>query len=125
MLKQTKERAVNRFFRYPKIFWDDPEIASATPSELMRMLEEWRMSDDHSDKLRLNAFIRRMIERGSISDAQIFLKPEEARRFFETETAWFIDRRLDSLWLRFSGLPESFPLKRKLDGRQKSRESCW
>lgn len=123
--KNNSKKFAGRFWRYPKIFWDDPETASASPCALKAKLERWRASDSEADKMRMRDFVRRMIERGSITDARFFLKSEEARAFFENETAYFLDGRLDELWLEFSGLPKSFPLKRKLDGNRKNKRGCW
>ena len=122
--EKTKEK-VSPWLRYPRIFWDDPEIAGAGTKELKSMLAKWRSSDSPEDKLRLKGFIRRIIERGTMLDGYTFLLREEAREFFENETAWFLDWRLDDLWRDFAGLPEDFPLKKRMDGRRRSRGDCW
>jgi hypothetical protein len=121
---QQKGR-VSPWLRYPRIFWDAPDIAGASPEELRGMLKKWRSSNSPVDKLRLKGFIRRIVERGTMLDAYKFLLPEEARAFFEDETAWFIDWRLDDLWRDFAGLPKDFPLRKGRDGRRKSSGSCW
>jgi hypothetical protein len=108
------------FFRYPKIFWDDKEIRNASPSELKRLIDRLRSSPVSSDRLRFKAFVRRMIERGSAGDALLFLTPDEIREFLEQESVYCMDERMESLWKKISGLPESFQLKRARAGKPRS-----
>ena len=108
------------FFRYPKIFWDDKEIRNASPSELQRLIDRLRSSPVPLDRLRFKAFVRRMIERGSASDALLFLTPDEIREFREQESVYCVNERMESLWKKISGLPESFQVKKVRAGKPRS-----
>ena len=119
-LPETFSFDVMLFFRYPKIFWDDKEIRNTSPSELKRLIDRLRSSPVPSDRLRFKAFVRRMIERGSGSDALLFLTPDEIREFLEKESVYCMDERMESLWKKISGLPESFQLKRARAGKPRS-----
>ena len=109
-----------RFFRYPKIFWDDKEIRNSSPSELKRLIDRLRSSPVPLDRLRFKAFVRRMIERGSASDALLFLTPDEIREFLEQESVYCVNERMESLWKKISGLPESFQVKKVRAGKPRS-----
>lgn len=122
-MDSTKEEKPCIFLRYPKIFWDNPKIASASPKELYAMVNRWRASDDPLEQLEFKDFLRRMVERGSLSDAHIFLKPEEVREFLLNEILYFMDERVEPLWKKFAELPDSFQVKTKLGGRHVSRDN--
>lgn len=110
-------------FRYPLIFWDDEEIRNMEPWEFMQLITSLRASSDPKDRRRFKGIIRRMIERGSCTEGRLYLLPEEIRTFFENETIYWMDRRVEFLWKKMASLPRDFQLKKYQGGGVQNREN--